>query len=169
MSQAGSDGDLEPRTFRPGEENLRHAKVEEVLGLFAKELDPPPACYERRSGRRSARAVSDERLLAEIRTTLAKNYEACGYRRTWKALLRAGHHGLAGCTLQRLMKANGIRGAGVSFLAFVADVFSRKVVGWQLTSWRGRSCEATARRLPEGRRPRRGPQCRVSRSARSSA
>ena len=137
------------------------------------------AYYERRSGRRSARAIEDERLLALIAKTHAKNYSAYGYRRLWKALLRAGEQGLARCTVRRLMKANGIRGAkrrgrawrtttpdpaahrrpdlvernftasqpnelwvadltylrswdGLSFLAFVVDVFSRKVVGWQL-------------------------------------
>jgi len=137
------------------------------------------AYYERRSGRRSARAVEDERLLAEIRQTHAKNYSVYGYRRTWKALVRAGEQGLARCTVQRLMKKAGIQGAkrrgrawrttkpdpeaarrpdlvernfsaeapnrlwvadltylrsweGLSFLAFVVDVFSRTVVGWQL-------------------------------------
>ena len=48
------------------------------------------AYYERRSGRRSARAIEDERLLEVIRTTHKRNYSAYGYRRTWKAMLRAG-------------------------------------------------------------------------------
>ena len=138
------------------------------------------AYYERRSGRRSARAIDDERLLPVIRKTWKKNYCAYGYRRTWKALLRAGER-VPRCQVQRLMRENGIRGAkrrgkpwrtttpdpealrrpdlverdftaerpnelwvadltylrswqGVSFLAFVVDVFSRKVVGWQLAS-----------------------------------
>jgi putative transposase len=68
------------------------------------------AYYERRSGRRSARALEDERLLAAIRTTHKKNYEAYGYRRTWKALLREGEQ-VPRCQVQRLMAANGIRGA----------------------------------------------------------
>jgi len=50
----------------------------------------PSAYYERRSGRRSARSIEDERLLELIETTHKKNYSAYGYRRTWKALLRAG-------------------------------------------------------------------------------
>ncbi len=53
----------------------------------------PSAYYERRSGRRSARAIEDERLLELIETTHKKNYSAYGYRRTWKALLRAGEQG----------------------------------------------------------------------------
>jgi len=139
------------------------------------------AYYQRRSGPPSRRAVEDERLLAEIRKTHVANYSAYGYRRTWKALLRAGEQGLARCTVQRLMRTAGIQGAkrrgrpwrtttpdpeahrrpdlvcrdftaeapdrlwvadltylrsweGLSFLAFVIDVFSRMVVGWQLAS-----------------------------------
>lgn len=138
------------------------------------------AYYRRKSGPPSRRAVEDERLLAEIRDTHAKNYSAYGYRRTWKALLRAGES-VARCTVQRLMREAGIQGAkrrgkpwrtttpdpeahrrpdlverdftapgpdrlwvadltymrswqGLSFLAFVIDVFSRKVVGWQLAT-----------------------------------
>ena len=138
------------------------------------------AYYRRRSGPPSRRAVEDRRLLAEIRTTHAKNYSAYGYRRTWKALLRAGER-VPRCQVQRLMREAGIRGAkrrgkpwrtttpdpeahrrpdlvereftaaapnrlwvadithlrsweGASFLGFVVDVFSRKVVGWQLAS-----------------------------------
>jgi len=138
------------------------------------------AYYERRSGRRSARAIEDERLLGVIRKTHAGNYSAYGYRRTWKALLRAGER-VPRCQVQRLMRAAGIQGAkrrgkpwrtttpdpgaqrrpdlverdfsaaapnrlwvadltylrsweGTSFLAFVIDVFSRKVVGWQIAA-----------------------------------
>ncbi|MGH2987921.1 MAG: IS3 family transposase [Solirubrobacterales bacterium] len=65
------------------------------------------AYYERRSGQRSARAIEDERLLALIETTHAKNYCAYGYRRTWKALLRAGER-VPRCQVQRLMRAAGI-------------------------------------------------------------
>jgi len=68
------------------------------------------AFYQRRTGQRSARQVEDERLLERIRETHKKNYEAYGYRRTWKALLRAGEQAPR-CQLQRLMAANGIRRA----------------------------------------------------------
>ncbi len=68
------------------------------------------AYYHRRSGERSARQVEDERLLSVIRQTHAKNFEAYGYRRTWKALLRAGETAPR-CQVQRLMRENGIRGA----------------------------------------------------------
>jgi len=68
------------------------------------------AYYERAKGRRSARALEDERLLEVIRDTHKRNYEAYGYRRTWKALRRAGES-VARCQVQRLMRAHGIQGA----------------------------------------------------------
>ena len=68
------------------------------------------AYYQRSSGERSARALEDERLLAVIRATHSNNYEAYGYRRTWKALLREGEQ-VPRCQVQRLMAAHGLRGA----------------------------------------------------------
>jgi putative transposase len=68
------------------------------------------AYYERASGRRSPRAVEDERLLGQIRELHAANYFAYGYRRMWKALLRAGEQ-VPRCRVQRLMRTAGIQGA----------------------------------------------------------
>ena len=68
------------------------------------------AYYQRAKGERSARAVEDQRLLGAIRQIHAANYEAYGYRRTWKALLRAGER-VPRCRVQRLMSAHGIQGA----------------------------------------------------------
>ena len=68
------------------------------------------AYYQRASGERTARDLEDERLLAVIKATHEKNYEAYGYRRMWKALLRAGEQ-VPRCQVQRLMAAGGIRGA----------------------------------------------------------
>ncbi len=68
------------------------------------------AYYHRACGERSARRLEDERLLEVIRRTHKENYEAYGYRRTWKALLRAGER-VARCQVQRLMRAHGIQGA----------------------------------------------------------
>jgi putative transposase len=136
------------------------------------------AYYHRRTGERSPRQVTDERLLGRIGEVHQANYEAYGYRRMWKALERAGEP-VARCTVQRLMRQAGIQGAkrrgkpwrtttpdpaaarrpdlverdfaaagpnrlwvadltylrcweGLVFLAFVIDVYSRRVVGWQL-------------------------------------
>ena len=160
--------------------------IDEHRGRFGVEpicrvLDVSASAYHQRaSGERSSRALEDERLLAVIKATHEKNYEAYGYRRTWKALLRAGEH-LPRCQVQRLMRDNGIRGAkrrgkpwrttradpaaarrsdlvardfsaqrpnalwvadftylrcweGLLFFAFIIDVFSRMVVGWQLAA-----------------------------------
>ena len=68
------------------------------------------AYYQRAIGKRSARSVEDERLLEVIRVNHKKNYEAYGYRRTWKALLRAGETAPR-CQVQRLMRLHGIQGA----------------------------------------------------------
>jgi putative transposase len=68
------------------------------------------AYYQRRSGRRSARTVEDERLLERIRGLHAANYYAYGYRRMWKALRRAGEQ-VPRCRVRRLMRVNGIVGA----------------------------------------------------------
>ena len=68
------------------------------------------AYYERASGRRSERVVEDERLLARIKEVHEANYCAYGYRRTWKALLRAGED-VGRDRVRRLMRQNAIQGA----------------------------------------------------------
>jgi transposase InsO family protein len=68
------------------------------------------AYYQRATGQRSARQVEDERLLEGIREVHEANYCAYGYRRTWKALVRAGEQAPR-CRIQRLMRAHGIQGA----------------------------------------------------------
>jgi putative transposase len=68
------------------------------------------AYHQRATGVRSAREVEDERLLEVIRVTHKKNFEAYGYRRMWKPLLRAGETAPR-CRVQRLMAANAIKGA----------------------------------------------------------
>ena len=75
-----------------------------VLGVSAS------AYYQRATGQRSARAVSDERLLGRIREIHAANYYAYGARRMWKALARAGEAVGRG-RVERLMRSHGIQGA----------------------------------------------------------
>jgi putative transposase len=69
------------------------------------------ADYQRASGQRSDRQVEDQRLLERIGELHAANYYAYGYRRTWKALLRAGETDVGRDRVKRLMRANGIQGA----------------------------------------------------------
>jgi putative transposase len=146
----------------------------ETLGVSAS------AYYHRRTGQRSTRAVADQRLLDVIKVTHINNFEAYGYRKVWKTLLRAGETAPR-CQVQRLMREHGIQGAkrrgrpwrttipdpdaqarpdlvnrdfsavaqdrlwvgdftylrcweGRLFFSFVIDVFSRRIVGWQLAS-----------------------------------
>jgi len=149
--------------------------------FICRTLDVSASAYHQRAtGERPARAVKDERLLERIREIHAANYDAYGYRRTWKALLRAGER-VPRCQVQRLMREHGIQGAkrrgrpwrttiadpnaqrpadlverdfsaeapdrlwvcdftrlrcweGVLYFAFVIDVYSRRVVGWQLAA-----------------------------------
>jgi len=68
------------------------------------------AYYERAGGRRSERAIEDERLLERIQQLHASNYHAYGYRRMWKTLRRAGEQ-VSRCRVQRLMRSAGIQGA----------------------------------------------------------
>jgi putative transposase len=68
------------------------------------------AYYERAKGKRSARQVEDERLLARIREVHERNYCAYGYRRMWIALRREGEEVGRG-RVQRLMRQAGIQGA----------------------------------------------------------
>ncbi|MGH2915082.1 MAG: IS3 family transposase [Solirubrobacteraceae bacterium] len=164
----------------------------ETLGVSAS------AYYQRATGERSARTVEDERLLGVIRSTHVANWEAYGYRKTWKALLRAGEHAPR-CQVQRLMATAGIQGAkrrgkpwrttisdpaafrrpdlvcrdftaqapnrlwvgdftylrcweGRIFFAFILDVFSRMIVGWQLASHMRRDLVLDALRMALGLR-----------------
>ena len=48
------------------------------------------AYYARKTGERSTHHVEDERLVSRLREVHAANNHAYGYRRTWKALRRAG-------------------------------------------------------------------------------
>lgn len=165
----------------------------EALGVSAS------AYYERATGARSARAVEDERLLGVIRETHRRNYEAYGYRKTWKALLRAGETAPR-CRVQRLMAQAGIQGAkrrgkpwrttisdpaakrrpdlvdrnftaeapnrlwvgdftylrcweARLFFAFILDVFSRMIVGWQLAGHMRTDLVLDALRMALGTRP----------------
>ena len=68
------------------------------------------AYYQRKTGQRSRRAIEDERLLSRIRELHEANFYAYGSRRMWIALRRAGEP-VARCTVERLMRANGIQGA----------------------------------------------------------
>ncbi len=110
------------------------AFIEEHRGRFGVE----PICstlgvsasayYERASGRRSARAIEDERLLEAISELHERNYLAYGSRRMWKALLRSGER-VGRSRVERLMRAHGIHGAkrrGKPWRTTKADPLARR-------------------------------------------
>ena len=151
-------------------EVLRTADVEIApSGYYASKTRPP-----------SARAVRDAELVAQIRAAHAANLGVYGARKVHAVLNRQGVR-VARCTVERLMRAQGLRGiardktrkttigegaetprpedlvkrefvatgpnqlwvadltyvrthAGWTYVAFVLDVFSRMVVGWQVST-----------------------------------
>jgi transposase InsO family protein len=172
------------------------------------------AHYERATGRRSARAVTDERLIEVIRRVHAENFEAYGYRKLHLALRRRGID-VGRDRVKRLMRRHGIQGAkrrgtrwktttpdphagrrpdlverdftasrpdelyvadltylrcweGLVFLAFVIDVHSRRVVGWQLASHMRASLVCDALRMAVSTRPRGADVALVHHSDRGS-
>jgi putative transposase len=172
------------------------------------------AHYERASGRRSARAVADEQLVAVIRQVHKENFEAYGYRKLQLALRRRGIE-VGRDRVRRLMRKHGIQGAkrrgkrwrtttpdphaarrpdlverdftasgpdelfvadftylrcweGLVFLAFVIDVYSRRVVGWQLACHMRASLVCDALRMAVSTRPRGADVALVHHSDRGS-
>lgn len=131
---------------------------------------------ERDSGRRPARARRDEALRADVRCVWRADHEVYGLRKAWRQLRRDGEP-VALCTVERRMRAEGLRGfvrgrrvrtttpdvaaerpedsvrrasaadapnnvwvsdftyvatwCGFVYVAFVLDVFSRRIVGWR--------------------------------------
>ena len=134
----------------------------------AREADPE---------RRPARVRRDEQLRGEVRRVYRENHEVYGARKVWHQLRREGRN-VARCTVERLMRAEGLQGVvrgrrvrttrpdvtcsrrpedlvkrrfraerpnalwvadftyvatwrGFVYVAFVIDVFSRRIVGWR--------------------------------------
>lgn len=140
----------------------------------------PSTYYAARSRAPSARSVRDAELVVKIRTAHQANLGVYGARKMHAELTREGVQ-VARCTVERLMRAEGIRGiprdktrkttagdgpetarpedkvkrrfvatapnqlwvadltyvrthAGWTYVAFVLDVFSRMIVGWQVST-----------------------------------
>jgi putative transposase len=140
----------------------------------------PSTYYAARSRPRSARAVREVELAEQIRRVHRENYGVYGARKVWRALGRDGVP-VARCTVERLMRAQGLVGAtrgrvrrttipaasaaqrpadllerdftapapnqrwvadityvaswsGFVYVAFVVDLFSRRIVGWRAST-----------------------------------
>jgi len=151
----------------------------EVLCSAAVQI-APSTYYAAKTRPPSARAVRDGELVPVIHQVHRDNIGVYGARKVHREMTRNGH-GVARCTIERLMKAEGLRGitrektrktttshgaeterpkdlverkfvaatpnqlwvadltyvcthAGWTYVAFVLDVFSRLVVGWQVST-----------------------------------
>ena len=145
----------------------------------------PSVYYEQRARqrdpeRRPPRVRQDEMVTADIHRVWHENQEVYGVRKVWRQLRREGHP-VARCTVARLMRHAGLRGAvrgrkfkvttcpdtaaprppdlvtrrfaalrpnelwvadltyvatwrGFAYVAFVIDVFARRIVGWRVSA-----------------------------------
>lgn len=139
----------------------------------------PQTYYAARTRPPSKRSVSDEETVVKIHRVHTSNYGVYGARKVHAQLRREGHV-VARCTVERLMRREGLRGisrrkgprttipgpftdrpgdlvdrrftapapdclwvadityirtfSGWVYAAFVLDVFSRRIVGWQLST-----------------------------------
>jgi len=128
---------------------------------------------------RCARAKRDDMLNPETKRIWQDNMQVYGADKIWRQLNREGHH-VARCTVERLMKRQGLQGVrrskivrttitdaavpcpldrvnrqfkadrpnqlwvsdftyvstwqGWLYVAFVIDVFARRIVGWRVSS-----------------------------------
>jgi len=162
-------------------------RYREVYGIepICKVLQVAQSAYRRHAARqrcpelRSTRARNDEVLMAEIKRVWQVNMRVYGARKVWRQLQREGI-AAARCTVERLMKRQGLQGArrgkimrttmadatmpcpldrvnrqfkadhpnqlwvsdftyvstwqGWAYVAFVIDVFARRIVGWRVSS-----------------------------------
>ena len=143
----------------------------------------PSTYYEHRAraadpGRLPPRLKRDQALCKEIQRIWGENYRLYGARKVWRQLQREGH-GVARCTVERLMRGLEIQGvrrgakrwttardetlpqpadrvnrqfaatrpnqlwvaditfvatwSGFVYVAFVVDVFARRIVGWRVS------------------------------------
>ena len=151
---------------------------------ICKHLPIAPSTYYEHKARRSdptrlpKRAQRDAELRGPIRRVWQENFRAYGARKVWKQLHRE-HIPVARCTVERLMRQEGLRGvvrgrrtrttipdealekpldrvkrrfvasrpdelwvsdftfvatwAGFVYVAFVIDVFARRIVGWRVS------------------------------------
>jgi putative transposase len=153
--------------------------IVEVLSQAGVEI-APSTYYAAKTRQPSAREVRDAELVPLIRKVHQDNIGVYGARKVWGEMNRLGHS-VARCTVERLMKAEGLRGiprektrkttigdgaeterpadlverqflatgpnqlwvadltyvrthAGWTYVAFVLDVFSRMIVGWQVST-----------------------------------
>ena len=87
-----------------GVEPICHVLTEHGLAIS------PSTYYAAKNRPPSARAIRDAELDDHIRRIHTTNYGVYGARKLWRQLLREGHQ-VAGCTVERRMRALGLQGA----------------------------------------------------------
>ena len=152
---------------------------------ICQQLQVAPSAYRRHAARqrnpelRCARAQRDEMLVSEIERVWQVNLQVYGADKIWRQLNREGV-AVARCTVERLMRQQGLRGAmrgkpvkttrpdpaapcpldhvnrqfkatrpnelwvsdftyvstwqGFVYVAFIIDVFARRIVGWKVSA-----------------------------------
>ncbi|MEV7144779.1 IS3 family transposase [Streptomyces tauricus] len=163
------------------DQNKETFGVQPICDVLAETDAPiaPSTYYAAHSRPPSARSLRDAELTERIRQTHTDNYGVYGARKVHAALVREGVE-VARCTVERLMRAAGLRGviraksprttrpapetdrpadlverqftatapnqlwvadityirtfSGWVYAAFVIDVFSRMVIGWQVAT-----------------------------------
>ncbi|MFF3632465.1 IS3 family transposase [Streptomyces sp. NPDC002164] len=175
--------------FCPGDRPSPDAAEQVIDHLRERGLGVDPVCrvlelspstyFARKKRPKSARRLRDEQLMPLIEEVHAESGGAYGARRITRALRRKGH-GVARCTVERLMAELGLEGvirgrrrrttipepsaprppdlvdrdftasrpdqlwvadmtyvrtwSGWAYVAFVLDVYSRMIVGWQVAN-----------------------------------
>ena len=91
----------------------------------------PSTYYDARHRPRSRRAVRDEYLMELIQKAYDENYSCYGARKVWLAL-RQDDHDVARCTVERLMRVLGLRGAsrGKVKRTTIADPAAARAETW---------------------------------------
>jgi putative transposase len=152
---------------------------------ICRQLPIAPSVYYEQKAREAdpkkqpERAVRDAALREEVERVWKENFGVYGARKVWRQLLREGID-VARCTVERLMRAMGLRGVvrgrkvkttipddlaerprdlvkrnftacrpnelwvadltyvatwrGFVYIAFITDVFSRRIVGWRVSN-----------------------------------
>jgi len=163
------------------DENREEYGVEPIC----KQLPIAPSTYYEQKAREAdasrlpERAVRDAQLRTEIEQVWKEHFGVYGARKVWRQLQREGLE-VARCTVERLMRGMGLKGAvrgrtykttisdealdrpadlvqrnfsadrpnqlwvadltyvatwvGFVYVAFISDVFSRKIVGWRVSN-----------------------------------
>jgi transposase InsO family protein len=116
-----------------------HREEYGVESICEQSLIAPSTNYEQKAREADPsllpkREVLDAELRGDIERVWKENYGAYGARKIWRTLIRDDTD-LPRCTVERLMRAMDVATwQGFVYVAFITDVFSRKIVGWRVSN-----------------------------------